>query len=178
MDADGIPLTSLEGSILPLQSSFNEATGKPRFLALVSPTCGPCLQGATAVREDVIGEFREAGFPVSLIWIPMLSGDSSAAIEQTAAEFRRDGMQRFADPDRTVGKLVADSLGGFKTVAWDIYLFYSPDGKWTDELPEPTEWLHQLGGYSWATPERYRCSNELTDELAILARQMVSRYGD
>lgn len=93
MDADGIPLTSLEGSILPLQSSFNEATGKPRFLALVSPTCGPCLQGATAVREDVIGEFREAGFPVSLIRIPMLSGDSSATIEQTAAEFRRDGMQ-------------------------------------------------------------------------------------
>lgn len=173
MSKDAPAVTSLEGSISPLQSYFNEATGKPRFLALVSPTCGACLHGATTVREDVVGAFREAGAPVSLVWIPMLSGDSPAAIEQAAAEFSRDGMQQFADPGRTVGQLVADSLGGSDSIAWDIYLFYGPDTRWTDELSEPTEWVHQLGGCSWASPERYRCGNKLTEELGMLARQMV-----
>lgn len=36
-----------------------------------------------------------------------------------------------------------------------------------------TGWVHQLGGYSWASPERYRCGNVLTEELGRLARQMV-----
>lgn len=175
---DELAVTSLKGSIAPLRSSFNEATGTPRFIALVSPTCGPCLHGATAVREDVVDAFHEAGFSVSLVWIPMLAGDSPAAIERTAAEFSRDGLRQFADPERTMGHLVADSLGGSDSIAWDIYLFYGPDARWTDELPEPIEWVHQLGGYSWASPERYRCGNELTEELGTVARQMVRQYGD
>lgn len=178
MRTDEPAVTVLEGSTSPLRSYFNESVGNPRFIALVSPTCGPCLRGATAVREDVVSAFREAGVPVSLVWIPMLSGDSLAAIEHAAADFSRGGLRQFADPERTVGRLVADSLGGAGSIAWDSYLFYGPDARWDDELPEPTEWVHQLGGCSWAPPERYRCGDELTDELGTVARRMVRHYCD
>lgn len=73
MSVDEPAVTSLETSISPSRSSFNAAIGTPRFIALVSPTCGPCLQGATAVREHVAALFHEAGFSVSLVWIPMLT---------------------------------------------------------------------------------------------------------
>lgn len=97
MDAVDPPFTSLGGSIPPLRPWFNEATGNPRFIALLSPTCDPCLQGATVVREDVVGAFHEAGFPVSLLWIPVLAGDTPAAIERTVAGF--EDTQVFIDSD-------------------------------------------------------------------------------
>lgn len=165
----------MAGSVSPLRSAFNEASNKPRFLALLSPTCGPCLRGATAVRDEVVEAFRTVGYPASVVWTPMLSGDSPAAIEEAAAEFDRDGIRQFADPERTVGRLVANSLGEPDDIAWDIYLFYGPEVRWTDQLPEPAEWVHQLGSRSWAPPERYRCGNELEEELGTVARRMISR---
>lgn len=174
---DESSVTSLEGSISPLRSKFDRAAGTPRFVALVAPTCGPCLRGATAVREEVVGPFQEAGIPVSLVWIPILPGDSPAAIERAAAGFDRDGMQQFADPERRVGRLVADSLGGSDSIAWDTYLFYGPDVRWTDELPAPTEWIDQLDDRSWAPPERYRCGDDLAAELATLADRTIHRSG-
>jgi hypothetical protein len=67
MNADGLRLTSLGESMSPLRSWFNEAADTPRFLALVSPTCGPCLHGATAVRDTVAGVFQPAEFPIGLV---------------------------------------------------------------------------------------------------------------
>lgn len=174
------PMTRIQTigeTIDPLRSYFDTAIGYPRFLALVSPTCDPCLQGAAAVRDEVVPAFHEVGFPTALVWIPMLDEDSMPEIERVAPEFGRDGLEQFADPKRSAGHLVAESLGGTDSVAWDVYLFYGPDARWTDGPPEPVDWVHQLGGYPWASPERYRCGTELTEALGSLAREMIRRYG-
>jgi hypothetical protein len=55
-------------------------------------------------------------------------------------------------------------VGWQGSVAWDIYLFYAPDKKWTNEPPIPEYWMHQLTD-SWATKDKYRTGNDLKDEL-------------
>ena len=71
----------------------------------------------------------------------------------------------FYDGHRAVGKIVADSVGWQGNVAWDIYLFYLPDVKWTVTLPRPEFWMHQLKD-EWATKSTYRTGVDLKIELA------------
>lgn len=113
---------------------------------------------------------------MSVVWTPMLAEDTPAAIEAAAGEFAPDGIQQFVDPEQRVGRRVARALGGADGIAWDVYLCYAPDVRWTEEFPEPTEWVHQLDGCSWASPDRYRCGSDLTAELARVASRMVHHH--
>ncbi len=38
--------------------------------------------------------------------------------------------------------------------AWDFWMVYGPDAKWSDELPEPTWWEHQLDRLRRSYPDR------------------------
>lgn len=172
MKSDAPQLQSLETSTQPLEAFYNEETDRPRFLAVLSPTCPGCIQGANAIQHAILDAFPGA-FDVGLIWIPMLADDTETAIEQAASEFADEEVSQFADPNRIAGKSLAEALGAADGIAWDIYMFYESVAQWTSSPPEPTDWVHQLASSSWTPPERYRCgcSDDLTESLRQLAAQ-------
>jgi hypothetical protein len=67
------PLISLAESTSPFRERFNAASDRPRFVAILSPTCGPCVSGAVCTacartttlsqRDPPIGEEQVDGGP-------------------------------------------------------------------------------------------------------------------
>ncbi len=49
-------LAKLDGSLSQLEAFFADTAGTPRFIALLSPTCPGCINGADAVREAILEE--------------------------------------------------------------------------------------------------------------------------
>ena len=133
-----------------LREAFNADIGTVRVIALVSPTCGACLRGAADLQADVfarIGDRRLRGY---IVWVPKLDGHESNVPEatHTVADPRA---AHFWDAD---GYLVHayDPVLGLGQDAWDVYLLYGPDARWsTDQPPAPGYWMHQLSGVNGLT---------------------------
>lgn len=80
-----------------------------------------------------------------IIWTPMLQPDSLYAAQGIEAKFSDARVAHFWDPDRILGSLLSQVLHLNTSVAWDIYLVYSPGHAWETELPPaPAFWMHQL----------------------------------
>ena len=57
----------------------------------------------------------------------MLAADNATTANEAAKTFQDDNVIQFYDPNRLVGKAIADSLGVNNAVGWDIYLFYNAE---------------------------------------------------
>ena len=66
-------VTAINESLEPLKREFNADTSKPRLLALFSPTCGGCIYGAKALRDEA-QKIQRAGerAEVLIVWVTML----------------------------------------------------------------------------------------------------------
>ncbi len=164
-----LPLT---GSLGPLREMFNRTAGNIRLLALLSPTCEPCLFGARALQTAILDTYPDAPLAVSVVWLPMLQSDSEAEAHEAAHHFSDPRVHQFYDGQRIFGKAVAASLGHPDEVAWDMYLFYERRVQWATLPPMPMEWAHQLDP-GWADPTRFRWGDALTDEL----HRTINRFG-
>jgi hypothetical protein len=150
-----------------LREAFNADAGKVRILALVSPTCGACLRGATDI-QDVFGEIGDARLRGYIVWVPKLDGQERNVPEatHTVADPRAghywDGNGYLLHAyDRTLG------LG---QDAWDVYLLYGPETRWdSSDPPAPAYWMNQLGGANGPTLD----SQTFADHARALLRQPV-----
>jgi len=63
-------LVSLVQDAAPVIAAFNAVKDRPRFLAILSPTCSACVHGAEAIKAAVLpaGDAVE----VFVVWAPML----------------------------------------------------------------------------------------------------------
>jgi hypothetical protein len=157
-------LVALDSTLRPLRAGFDAAAGRPRLLAILSPTCGPCVFGAIAVREAVLEAFPDAGVAVLVVWIDMLGSDDLDAARRAARIFDDARVAQFHDPDRHAGSAAARWVTRDGSPAWDVYLFYGPDAVWSDGPPEPRRFAHQLGR-PVADPARLRTGEALASEL-------------
>lgn len=166
-------MISLKDSVAPLRKYFNEHRGVPRFLAVVSPTCGPCLRGARAIRDEIIGPLPDADIRAGVVWIHMLPGDDVRTAEGASKILDDPRVTQFHDPQRRAGRAIASSLGWVDDVAWDVYLFYPERAEWRALPPSPLEWVHQLGGWEKADPDRFRTGRNLEEELRRIAASVL-----
>ena len=81
-------------------------------------------------------------------------------------------IKHFYDSNRSVGKTIANSVGWQGHVAWDIYLFYKPTITWTQTLPKPEYWMHQLSD-AWAKNDQYRTGDDLKNELSVSIQKLT-----
>jgi hypothetical protein len=105
---------------------------------------------------------------VSIVWIPMLPGDSENAARAATVLIPDARARHYFDPDRQAGRVLASRMGGQGEIAWDMYLFFPPDVAWEDEPPMPADWVHQLGEAAWTDPTRYHHGDDLVAALERL----------
>lgn len=102
----------------------------------------------------------------------MLPNDSIETAANAARPFTDSRVRHFYDPDKQVGKDIANSLKWEGRIAWDIYLFYAPGQKWTDSPPSPSLYSHQLTN-EWADREHFRVGADLAESLRLSMEEMI-----
>ena len=138
-------LVSLGDSLEPLIEWFNAEREKPRFVTILSSTCGACVAGAVAVNEALLKAFADTEISISVVWIDILPSDDVDSASRAAAIFDDPRVTQFHDPRQLAGQAFATGLLN-RPPAWDMYLFYASGSTWTDsDPPKPTQWMHQLG---------------------------------
>lgn len=154
-------------SIDDLKSSFNKQTAKVKFVAILSSTCGWCLQGAQAVQQTVIERMREKDISVIIVWTNMLKSDDKENAYKAASMFKDPSIVQYFDSENRFGDIVARRLNPKGEKAWDIYMFFDKEDQWSNSIPRPFEYAHQLSEslHPWADNTKYFCGKDLTKRL-------------
>ncbi len=128
-----------------LREAFNADAGKVRIIALVSPTCGACLRGASDLQNRVFGTISDPSLRGYIVWVPKLDGhennvgEATHTIADPRATHYWDGDSYLVRSYNQILQLGQD--------AWDVYLLYGPDARWDGpNPPQPQYWMHQLTG--------------------------------
>ena len=154
-------------SVDDLKSAFNKQTGKVRFVAILSSTCGWCLQGAQSVQNTVIGKMSSKEISVIIVWTNMLNTDDKENAYKAASMFKDPSIVQFFDAENKFGDLVAKRLNPKGEKAWDIYMFYDKETAWDKTMPRPFDYAHQLSSstHPWVDQTKYFVGNALTKRL-------------
>ena len=163
-------LVSLAHGVSPLVSAFNAAKTRPRFLAILSPTCPACVHGAEAVKAAVLP--ASDAIDVFVVWAPMLEGDDAAAASASSRMLAEPGVLQYWDPARRVGSafrndVFADAVERMKRSLpddhffaqylaerdknqpeWDIYAFFDAGAEWKERAPTPSRWVRQTARFA------------------------------
>jgi len=102
----------------------------------------------------------------------MLPEDSLEAALPSINFLNDKRIQHFYDANMRSGKEIAMSVGWRGKIAWDIYLFYPPNIKWTDTPPKPVRWAHQISD-EWAKNEHYHTGDDLKQELTVSLKMLL-----
>jgi len=165
-------VTVLNESFESFKREFNAETSKPRVLALFSPTCGGCIYGAKALRDEA-QKIPQAGdrAEVLIVWVAMLETDNEREARKSAQRFDFPGVRHFYDGGKQVGaRLMAEQfpnairdaldilprdhemretlearkdLPPEKMPLWDAVLVFPPGMKWEERTPAPVWWTKQ-----------------------------------
>ena len=95
--------------------------------------------------QEIFEENESKRLYGGIIWTPMLDTDSLSAANERETSFSDSRVQQLWDQDRILGQYLSQTLNLKESIAWDVYLVYSPDHSWDTELPPvPNFWMHQL----------------------------------
>jgi mercuric ion transport protein len=157
-----------------LKTAFNKESGKVRFVAILSSTCGWCLQGAQAVQKSVIEQMKNKNINVIIVWTNMLKTDDKENAYKAASMFKDPSIVQYFDADNKFGDLVAQRLNPKGEKAWDIYMFFDKDTEWNNTIPRPFDYAHQLSAslHPWADNTKYFCGNDLTKRLTDITTSL------
>lgn len=154
-------------SVSEIQKAFNQQTGNTKFVAILSSTCGWCLQGAESIQKTVIEKSKNKDISVIIIWTNMLKTDDQSSAFRAASLFNEPNVTQFFDSENKFGDVVAQRLNPQGKKAWDIYMFFDKDTQWSKDFPRPFEYVHQLSSsvHPWIDETKYFCGPELTKRL-------------
>lgn len=154
-------------SVDELRNAFNGQSNNVRFIAILSSTCAWCLQGAQSVQKAVIEQMANKNISVIIVWTNMLKSDDKENAYKAASLFKSPSVIQYFDAENQFGDLVAKRLNPKGEKAWDIYMYYDKDVKWSSSIPRPFEYAHQLSAsiHPWADQSKYFCGSDLTRRL-------------
>lgn len=144
MESNGV--ISLGSSVEPLRQAFNDVSDALRLLMLVSPTCGPCREGASIMQRDVLDAIGDPALRAFVAWVPILPADCETAAIGSASLVPDERARHFWDQQKALPGPFSKALSlpdGWP--AWDVYLAYPAGVTWGDAPPNPAFWHHQLG---------------------------------
>lgn len=128
-----------------LYAKFNADKGKVRLLMLLSPTCPPCLWGASEVQSKTLAQITDQDLRIFSVWVPILKSDTQESISQAALQLTDDRVSQFWDAEGELAKKFSRIMQlGEGQPAWDVYFVFNRDAEWLSQPPVPDFWLHQL----------------------------------
>lgn len=172
-DAPGAPqvVRALDASTGLLRDDFNANADRWRAVLLVSPVCSECVLGAQTVEREIMARYPPERVHASVVWIPMIKGDSEDAARKSSGILARTNASHFYDAKQAAGW--AYHCGSFEGMArrvkaalpadhwiteawaehredtpqWDLYMLYAPGVTWdADALPpKPAAWIRHIG---------------------------------
>jgi len=150
-----------------IKKAFNQQAGKTKFIAILSSTCGWCLQGAESVQKTIMKKATDKNISVMIIWTNMLKEDDQNNAYHAASLFKGKNIIQYFDADNKFGDIVAKSLNPQGEKAWDIYMFFDKETQWNQNFPRPFEYAHQLSivNHTWVDKTKYFCGDALMQRL-------------
>jgi hypothetical protein len=100
------------------------------------------------VLEDVLKQVQSDRLSVFAIWMDVLDSDDADAALEAESLIPDPRVVHYWDGENNLGQLYGETLPlppGCNDFAWDVYFVYAPGIEWQDQLPAPSEWMHQLG---------------------------------
>lgn len=161
--------TDLSESLEPLREEFNQHHDRPRLLAVLSPACPVCLEGAEAIRQEIVVAHPE--IDVLLVWVEVLPYDITRNPRRRVELFAGAAqVEQFYDASQKAGVEVSMAVRHTGMgPAWDVYLFYPPGERWQERLPRTGIWFHQQRDFA---SERYRTGEDLRRALRTAAESL------
>jgi hypothetical protein len=99
------------------------------------------------VQDNVISGIESVDFVAYAVWEPILKTDDERSSRKAVTLFPDERVKNYWVRTRAVGKLFQSPINLKGEPAWDVYLVYEPGILWGgDTPPEPTYFMHQLGG--------------------------------
>ncbi len=123
------------------------------------------------MQQVLLEEQSQVDIAIIIVWIDMLAADNEEAASRSAQIFSGEQVRQLHDSERHLGRIIAESLGADRAIAWDAYLFYDKGSEWVEgHAPAPLDWVHQLDD-SWASPDHHAWE----DGLVIRLREITTR---
>ena len=125
-----------------------------------------CIRGASEIQSKVLEKIKNPDVRVYAVYLPILRGDSESSVTTATKRLPDKRVSYFWDGNGEMAKSYAPVLNlpaGY--VAWDVYMVFNKDAKWTTGPPAPDYWMHQLGG---VMPERRLDGDKFADETTKL----------
>ncbi len=99
------------------------------------------------VQDNVVSKIESQDFLAYAVWEPMLKTDDERSSRKAVSLFPDERVRNYWVHSRSVGELFQEPIHLTTEPAWDVYLVYEPGVVWEgDTPPEPTFFMHQLGG--------------------------------
>tara|TARA_R110002073_G_scaffold1088_1_gene8112 strand:+ start:16739 stop:17320 length:582 start_codon:yes stop_codon:yes gene_type:complete len=155
------PVHVLGPSVEGLKAAFNEAKGRPRLIALLSPSCPRCQASSDSIVTALAGAPEGADPAVLVVWLEVFARDDAQTCSDAMIRFAGTPTQGFLDDQRIAGRLLTRGrlpIG----VARHLFLWYEPGVEWNDRPPEPAGWGHQLRRHD---PTAFYSHEELEQQL-------------
>jgi len=112
-----------------------------------------------------IGSINLKGF---VIWLPVRPTDTLKAAQTEADQLKDPRITEFWNDDLSIDAAYMQTLKLSRT-AFDTYLVYAPDAKWSKKAPpSPDFWMHQRGPQSGADQTKHLNAKRLKKAIEQL----------
>jgi hypothetical protein len=179
------PYTVLDDQASQLRADFNRDIGSVRLLFVVDPICPGCLRGLADLNRALLQSTRDPRLRTFVVHEPVLGVARYASwlrpagaqdVPKAAQLLQNPYIQSYWNPSGAFGRLLSRAIGlknGDKQVyAWDVWLLYGPEAKWTgNDPPRPRLLMHQLGALR-GTPYPYLDSHVFAQQVQTLLAQL------
>lgn len=139
---------SMDDRFNELRDDFNRAQGTVRLLFVVDPICPGCLRGMDDMNRDLLSKTTDSRLRTFVVHVPVI-GAQSKDVLPAAKLLENPNVRHYWNPSgefgRSLSRAVQLQSDKDAVYAWDVWLLYGPDAKWTAaDPPQPKLLMHQL----------------------------------
>lgn len=156
---DASSFVVLDDQANQLRTDFNRAKGSVRLLFVIDPICPTCLRGLADLDRSLLAGTADPRLVTFVVHEPVLGAARFAPWSRTTAAhdvpaaarlLHNPNVRHYWNPSGAFGRLLSSAVdltdGERPVYAWDVWLLYGPEARWTGVgPPKPELLMQQLG---------------------------------
>ena len=99
------------------------------------------------MQTELLDKIKDDRLNLHIVWTPVLQNDDHNAALVSQRIIHDPRATHYWDGDMVLGTAYGQAveLPNGRDFAWDIYFAFDHGVEWTDRVPEPADFAHQLG---------------------------------